>query len=106
VDPQVVRLIEMLQALQVEGAPRLWELPPDVARRAADSMLISTFNEGGPTMAEVRRIEIPGRRGVIPARLYVPGGATHPSPGLLYLHGGGWVIGSPDTHDRFTRAIV
>jgi acetyl esterase len=25
---------------------------------------------------------------------------------LLYLHGGGWVIGSPDTHDRLTRELA
>ena len=105
-DPQVQRLIEMLKAIQVEGAPRLWELPPQAARRAADTMLAATFNEGGPTMAETHAIEVPGRGGAIPARLYVPEGASPGCPGLLYLHGGGWVIGSPDTHDRLTRELA
>ena len=105
-DPQVKRLIEMLKTIQVEGAPRRWELPPEVARRAADTMLASTFNEGGPTMAETLAIEVPGRRGAIPARLYVPEGVSDASPGLLDLHGGGWVIGSPDTHDRLTRELA
>ena len=57
-------------------------------------------------MAETRDIEIPGRRRAIPARLYVPSGVADRSPGLLYLHGGGWVIGSPDTHDRLTRELA
>ena len=105
-NPQVDRLIQMLAALQAQGAPRLWELPPDVARRAADAMFVSTWNGGGPEMAEVRAIEIPGRRGAVPARLYVPQGAGRRSGGLLYLHGGGWVIGSPDTHDRLTRELA
>jgi acetyl esterase len=106
VDPQVQELIEMLKSVQADGAPRLWELPPDVARRAADAMFITMFNDGGPKMAQVRDIQIPGRRGAVPARLYVPEGAGPASPGLLYLHGGGWVIGSPDTHDRFARDLA
>ncbi len=105
-DPQVKRLIEMLKSIQVQGTPRLWELPPDVARRAADSMFTSMFNDGGPRMAETREIEIPGRGAAISARLYVPEGVSQSSPGLLYLHGGGWVIGSPDTHDRLTRELA
>jgi acetyl esterase len=106
VNPQVERLIQMLAALQAPGAPRLWELPPDVARRAADAMFVSTWNGGGPEMAEVRGVEIRGRRGSIPARLYVPPGVGRRSGALLYLHGGGWVIGSPDTHDRLTRELA
>jgi acetyl esterase len=104
-NPQVKRLIEMLKAVQVEGAPRLWELPPEAARRAADTMF-ALFNDGGPKMAETRDIDIPGRHGRVPARVYVPEGAARPCPGLLYLHGGGWVIGSPDTHDRLTRELA
>jgi acetyl esterase len=96
----------MLKALQAEGTPRLWELPPEVARGAADSMFTSMFNSGGPAMAETREIQIPGRRRPVPARLYVPRNVARPSPGLLYLHGGGWVIGSPDTHDRLTRELA
>ena len=103
---QVRQLIEMLKSLQGEGVPRLWELPADVARAAADTMFVSVFNAGGPAMAETRDIKIPGRHGTIPARLYVPDGAGDTSPGFLYLHGGGWVIGSPDTHDRLTRELA
>src|SRR5262245_49606183 len=99
-------MIDLLKSLQPPGAPRLWELPPDTARRAADALLVSAFNEGGPKMTETREIEIPGRRKRIRARLYVPPGIGPSSPGLLYLHGGGWVIGSPDTHDRLTRELA
>jgi len=106
VDPQVSRLVEMLKAAQAPGVPRLWELPPAVARHGADTMFKTMFNSGGPSMAETREIEIPGRRRVIRARLYVPEGVAARSAGLLYLHGGGWVIGSPDTHDRLTRELA
>jgi len=96
----------MLKAAQAPGVPRLWELPPAVARHGADTMFKTMFNSGGPAMAETREIEVPGRRGPIRARLYVPVGAGARSAGLLYLHGGGWVIGSPDTHDRLTRELA
>jgi acetyl esterase len=39
------------------------------------------------------------------ARLYTPPDAKPPSPVLIYLHGGGWVIGSVETHDPFCRLL-
>jgi acetyl esterase/lipase len=104
-NPQVHALIELLKASTPPDAPRLWQLPPPVARAAAD-LFFARFNEGGPGMAETRDIEVPGRRGGVPGRLYVPRGASHASPGVLYLHGGGFVIGSPATHDRLARELA
>jgi len=105
VNPQVAALIESLEAAIPPGAPRLWELPAAVARQAADAFF-AAFNAGGPDMAETREVTIPGPRGPVPARLYVPQEAEAPSAGLLYIHGGGFVIGSPDTHDRLTRELA
>lgn len=105
-DPQVGKLIEMFKAAQAPGIPRIWELPPALARQGAEAMFKTMFNAGGPEMAETRDIEIPGRRGAVRGRLYVPPGVGERSPGLLYLHGGGWVICSPDTHDRLTRELA
>src|SRR5262245_5142809 len=105
-NPQVARLIEVLQAVQSAGARPLWELSPQEARLAADTMIGAAFNDGGPKMAETRELEIRGRRRAIMGRLYVPDGVETPSPGLLYMHGGGWVLGSPDTHDRLARELA
>ena len=105
-NPQVAQFIEALKSLQPADAPPLWELSPQEARAAADSMIRAAFNDGGPKMAETREIEIPGRRRAVPARLYVPEGSGASSPGLLYLHGGGWVLGSADTHDRLARELA
>ena len=44
--------------------------------------------------------------GSIPARLYRGLRATETSPGLLYLHGGGWVVGSLDSHDSLCRRFA
>ena len=39
------------------------------------------------------------------ARLFMPPDATFPLPTLLYMHGGGWVVGSIATHDPFCRLL-
>ena len=103
---QVARFIEALKIIQPADAPPLWERSPQDARAAADTMIGAAFNDGGPRMAQTREIEIRGPRRAVPARLYVPEGVLPSSPGLLYLHGGGWVLGSPDTHDRLARELA
>ncbi|MBL8831967.1 MAG: alpha/beta hydrolase fold domain-containing protein [Rhodospirillales bacterium] len=80
-------------------------LPGDPAgARAEQERRRAPWNEGGPVMAETRELTLalPGR--TMAARLYVPEGA---GDGLvLFVHGGGWVIGSLATHDRLTRMLA
>jgi acetyl esterase len=54
----------------------------------------------GPEMHEVRELRI----GELPARLYRPQDCS--APLLVYLHGGGWTIGSRDSHDRACRRLA
>lgn len=42
----------------------------------------------------------------LPARVYLPRDSRTPLPALLYLHGGGWVIGSIDSHDGVCRHLA
>jgi acetyl esterase len=49
-------------------------------------------------------IELEGRS--LDARLYVPEGAGDRPALTLYYHGGGWVIGTLDTHDGTCRALA
>jgi acetyl esterase len=51
-------------------------------------------------MYEVRDIEVHG----LGARLYRP--TANDGPLLVYLHGGGWTIGSLETHDRTCRRLA
>jgi len=43
--------------------------------------------------------------GEIALRLYLPKGAAGRPP-ILYLHGGGWIVGSLDTHDTIMRRLA
>jgi acetyl esterase len=53
---------------------------------------------------EVENREIPGPAGSLPVRVYRPSADT-PLPTLVWLHGGGWVIGSLETHDNLCRML-
>jgi acetyl esterase len=61
---------------------------------------------GGPPepVAAVEELSAPGSAGHVRVRVYRPEG-EEPFAGLLWFHGGGWVIGSLDTHDRICRAL-
>src|ERR1700735_5264288 len=72
----------------------------DVAAMRAGGAARSRTRPAGPALDRVHELELGGR----PARLY------RPSPGALplivYVHGGGWTIGSLDTHDRLCRLLA
>jgi acetyl esterase len=42
----------------------------------------------------------------LPGRLYVPDGAPAAGPLLVFLHGGGWVVGDLETHDPACRFLA
>jgi acetyl esterase len=57
------------------------------------------------TLARVEDFSIPARDGhALPARHYAPG--TEALPVLLYLHGGGFTVGSIATHDGLCRRLA
>jgi acetyl esterase len=58
-----------------------------------------------PNVARVEERAFRGPGGSVPVRLTYPEG-DRPFPGLVFFHGGGWVIGSIETHDALCRAIT
>lgn len=60
-----------------------------------------------PELADIRLLTIAGPQGPLKARLYVPLGAgIPPGPGILFFHGGGFVLGDLDTHDMVCRRLA
>jgi acetyl esterase len=58
----------------------------------------------GPALAEIRDLAVPTRGGSLRARLYRPEGSVH---GLIvYLHGGGWMIGEIEDYDTLARTLA
>jgi acetyl esterase len=51
--------------------------------------------------------EVPGAAGPLRARVYVPDSApAKGAPGMVFFHGGGWVVGSIESHDRLCRVLA
>ncbi len=63
---------------------------------------------GATAGAEVktRDVVVPGPGGPLRTRIYEPDGFTAPAPSLVYFHGGGFVLGSIDTHDGACRILA
>lgn len=101
IDPEARAYLEATAAL---GLAPLAQQGAVVARRNNRERAASLAG----TLEEVARIEagsLPGPGGPLAFRLYAPA-ADAPQPVLLYLHGGGWVVGDLDTHDSVCRALA
>ena len=87
---------------QIE-APPITEQTPEMAREGyrATAEAIGP----GPEMHSVADRTIDGPAGTIALRVYRPS-AEGNLPILIYYHGGGWVIGDLDTHDRACRELA
>ena len=68
-------------------------------RRQIAEAVRAPLQQGGPVMARTDRVTVGGRRLVI----HRPTDGDALLPVLVYLHGGGWVLFSIDTHDRLMR---
>jgi acetyl esterase/lipase len=95
----------MLGLLERFGWPDYVGLPPPAVRRATEREAL-TFSLRRAPGVTVRYLSVPGPAGPLAARLYLPQRAAGGGPLMLYLHGGGWVCGSLDTHDARCRFIA
>ncbi|VAV86617.1 hypothetical protein MNBD_ALPHA06-2131 [hydrothermal vent metagenome] len=60
-----------------------------------------------PQMAQVQDLAITGPDSSLPARLYTPMGAGHaPGPGLVFFHGGGFLVGDLAGYDNAVRRLA
>jgi acetyl esterase len=102
--PQVSALLDSLRSA---GGPLLETMTVAEARAA----MRATAVLGGavePVSGTVDIRAAPSPAGGVPVRIHRPLGAPagQTLAGVLYLHGGGWVCGDLDTHDRVCRAIA
>lgn len=83
---------------------------PFAARSAADMRTALANLQSAPTGKPDSTIEdftFPvGPKGAVDVRVVRPKSATEPVPVVMFFHGGGWVAGDVDTHDRIVREIA
>ena len=93
---------EFLLEMAAAGAAPLEDVGPEQAR--ADMEAGSKLLAPGPELHEVEDLTAEGRHGGIPIRCYRTG--SEKNGAIIYFHGGGWVIGSVETHDAYCRHLA
>jgi acetyl esterase/lipase len=102
-DPEIALALERVQAggwLPLSGGS------PVQARTKYRDLSLVRRGEGylPEPVAEVGDTTFAGPGGSLGARVYVPGDPIDAV--VVFLHGGGWVIGDLDTHDPVCRALA
>ena len=101
VHPQVQPFLDALA--QVDGRPTS-SLAPDEARAVYRALHAV---EPGEEIQRVDERHVPTPDGDIPVRVYTPADSVGTNRGvLLWLHGGGWVVGDLETADATCRALA
>ncbi|KAF3996502.1 alpha/beta hydrolase [Glaciimonas immobilis] len=103
-DPEVERLIALARAA---GRQPFEALSPEEAR-AAYSANRDLLQPPAVDVASACDIDIAGEGGNLRLRVYrpLPSQPNEVLPCLLFLHGGGWVIGDIESHDRLCRRLA
>lgn len=110
IKPEMQRVIEKLDELS--GGVALNTLTPQQARKApsaADAVkaVMQEYNIPMPaSMVDTSGQKVPVTNGTIHVRIYKPKNASGALPGIVYYHGGGWVIATIDTYDASAKALA
>lgn len=99
-DPQAQAFLDQVVAMNL---PPLNTLSVEEARQATAAL--SEMHGAPEPVASVDNLVAAGPAGEIPLRVYTPE-QEGPYPLLIYLHGGGWVIGDLETHDALCRTLT
>lgn len=94
-DPQFAEIVEFYKDL-----PGLGDLPLDLVRSAP-----KPENPNPTQVDEIVEKTIAGPGGDLPLRIYRSGTPGN-LPLMLFMHGGGFVLGDLDSHDEFARALT
>ena len=94
-----------LDGLDAQDSPPLYELSPHDAREVLRS--VQTSVEVSQPAADIEDRWIPGGpTGEVEIRIVRPRGVAGVVPVIVHLHGGGWILGDRDTHERLDRELA
>jgi acetyl esterase len=95
---------KFIDALAAAGGPPIYTLSPDAAR---DVLAGAQAQPVAKLPASIEDTTFPvGPTGSVRIRIVRPQGASGALPVVMHFHGGGWILGDKETHDRMTREIA
>jgi acetyl esterase len=83
--------------------PFLYEMAPADARKVLDDAQSAPVSK---LPVDEEWITVPAPVGDVRVRIIKPPGATGTLPVIVYMHGGGWILGNAGTHDRLVRELA
>src|SRR4051812_33820698 len=95
----------LLTAVAASGLPPLHRLPPHEARQAFEARVRVT-NMSPERVERIDDLRIPNRHHQELSVRFYRGAQVEAAPLVLYFHGGGFVVGSIETHDSSCRYIA
>ena len=104
IDPQIAPILEKMVE-QMKNMPSPGSRSPEEVRDGFEKVQIF-WNENGPALPAVKDKTVAGPFGPVPVRHYHPADVVQLQPVLIFFHGGGWICGSPDTHDYLCRFLA
>lgn len=87
-----------------DARPRFETMTGEEAR--ANSRSRRATQVEGPSVGWVGEHDAPGPGGPVRVRHYRPIESSDPLPVIVFLHGGGWVIGDLESHDAICRRLA
>lgn len=99
-----VKTEEFIDMIEERGGRPLYELTPNEAREFLVNLQKETHRE---IEADINDIQISDKEGgEINVRIVRPINNNETLPAILYVHGGGWVIGDKNTFDMLIRTLA
>jgi acetyl esterase/lipase len=83
--------------------PFLYELTPAEARKVLDDVQSAPIEK---LPVDEHWVTVPADVGDVHVRIVRPRNVLWTLPVILYIHGGGWVLGNAGTHDRLVRELA
>lgn len=97
-DPEIAPLVPLLPDLGLDDV--------SASRRSMETLLASLGTEADTSSLRVEDKVIDGPCGPLTVRLYAPIDRADPVPGLLYIHGGGFVLGNLESEHANATVIA
>jgi acetyl esterase/lipase len=103
-DPRIERRVREFLAVLNKNPDPFWLLPGDEVRATLSGLQATVPVDLSGVDVEERDISVDGTE----TKIYIqrPAGVTETLPVILFLHGGVWIAGNFDNHQRLTRDLV